>query len=160
VVTLIAGGLWLSGATKSPPSTTPFVLIDGRTLTAADLRGAPVLLNFWATSCPTCLQEIPDLAALHAEFAGRGLTVIGVAMPYDPPQQVVEFARSRQLPYAIALDLEAQLVRDYGNVRLTPTNILIGPDGRIRQRQTGRLDLATARRDIERLLTESQRGAG
>jgi peroxiredoxin len=154
---LLASGLlygWPDG--KAPAE--PFVLIDGRRLEAADLRGGPVLLNFWATSCPTCLQEIPELVSLHREYAARGLTVIGVAMPYDPPPLVVDFARSRQLPYAVALDLEARLVRAYGDVRVTPTHILIGPDGRILQRHIGRLDLAATRRHIEQLLAESQRG--
>lgn len=151
---LLAAGLWLGNTawtSRSAPDE-PFVLIDGRKLAPRDLRGGPLLVNFWATSCKTCLEEIPDLIALHEAYAGRGLTIIGVAMPYDPPQRVVDFTRQRQLPYAIALDLENRLVRAYGDVQLTPTNILIAADGRIVDRHTGRLDLQQTRRQIERLL--------
>lgn len=144
-------GLWFAWPYAQVP-TEPFVLVDGRKLGPQDLRGGPVLVNFWATTCPTCIQEMPDLIALHQEYATQGLTVIGVAMPYDPPNLVVDFARSRGLPYPIALDLDAKLVRAYGDVSLTPTNILISPDGRIIQRHTGRLNLADTRLQIEKLL--------
>lgn len=146
--------LALAGCT-SPAPDEPFVLIDGRTLAVEQLRGGPVLLNFWATSCPTCIEEIPDLVALHRQYAGRGLTIIGVAMPYDPPPAVVNFSRQRKLPYAIALDLDGRQTSAYGNVRLTPTHILIDRAGDIVERRTGRLDLAAARRAIEQLLKES-----
>jgi peroxiredoxin len=139
----------------SPAPDEPFVLIDGRKLSSEELRGTPLLINFWATSCPTCIEEIPDLVALHRQYAGRGLTIIGVAMPYDPPPAVVSFSRQRELPYAVALDLEGRLARAYGDVRLTPTHILIDRDGNIVERSTGRLDLAAAREKIEQLLKES-----
>lgn len=148
---LTLGSLWLTACSSQAPDE-PFVLIDGRRLGAEDLRNGPVLLNFWATSCSTCMLEIPDLVALHTDYADQGLTVIGVAMPYDPPHLVVDFARSRKLPYAIALDIEGKQARAYGDVRLTPTNILIRPDGYIVDRHTGRLDLARARQQIEQLI--------
>jgi len=152
-----AGLVWL-GWHYWPDSQAPevrFVLIDGRTLDSGQLHGGPVLVNFWATSCPSCIEEMPDLARLHREYGARGLTIIGVAMPYDPPDQVVAFARNRQLPFAIALDLDARLTRDFDQVQLTPTNILIDGDWRIRSRSTGRLDLNRTRRQIEQLLKES-----
>jgi thiol-disulfide isomerase/thioredoxin len=157
-VTLAATGLALLGWRLWPDPQAPqtdFVLIDGRTLSSEQLRGSPVLINFWATSCPSCIAEMPDLARLQREFGARGLTIIGVAMPYDPPDQVVAFARGRQLPFAIALDLDARLTRDFGQVRLTPTNILIDKDWRIRTRSSGRLDLDRTRQQVEQLLEES-----
>lgn len=132
-----------------------FVLIDGRQLHSDELRGAPLLINFWATSCRSCLQEIPDLVRLHRDYVERGLTVIGVAMPYDAPDRVVDFARRRQLPYAIALDIDGQLVKAFDDVRLTPTHILVAADGRIVARHSGPLDAARTRRHIEQLLEES-----
>ena len=132
-----------------------FVLIDGRTLNSDQLRHGPVLINFWATSCVSCIAELPDLVRLQRDYGPRGLTIIGVAMPYDPPDQVVAFARDRQLPFAIALDLDARLTQDFGQIRLTPTNILIDKHWRIRSQATGRLDLNGARQQIEQLLKES-----
>ena len=150
---LVAPLLWWAWPARTAPDV-GFTLIDGRHLQTKQLRGKPLLISFWATTCPTCLKEIPDLIALHREYAARGLTVIGVAMPYDPPDRVVNFARSHHLPYAISLDMDAQLVHAFGDVRLTPTNILVGPRGHILEQQVGRLDPAHARRRIEQLLGE------
>ena len=137
--------VWLAPAgLKDSPEIT-LLTIDGEELSLASLRGKPLLLTFWATSCPSCIAEMPDLARLQREYGARGLTIIGVAMPYDPPDQVVAFARDRALPFAIALDLDARLTQDFGRVQLTPTNILIDKDWRIRSRSTGRLDLDRTR---------------
>lgn len=145
---------WWAWPAQRVPDTT-FVLIDGRQLDSRALRGGPLLINFWATSCPTCLQEIPELVALHHDYAARGLTVIGVAMPYDPPDRVVNFARGHHLPYPVALDLQGRVAHAFGDVRLTPTSILVGPRGRILERHTGRLDPASTRARLNRLLGES-----
>jgi peroxiredoxin len=151
---LIAPVLWWSWPSRQAPDVA-FNLIDGRQLQTRQLRGKPLLISFWATSCPSCLQEIPDLVALQQEYGRHGLTIIGVAMPYDPPNLVVDFARQRQLPYAIALDLDAQLVHAFGNIQVTPTNILVGPQGRILEQRVGKLDLQRTRRRIAQLLEES-----
>ena len=146
--------LTLAGCSAKQAPDEPFVLIDGRTLTSTDLRHGPVLVNFWATSCATCIQEIPDLVTLHKDYADKGLTIIGVAMPYDPPDLVVRFAQERQLPYPIALDVQARQVRAFGDIKATPINILIDRQGRIVERHIGRLNLADTQNKIEQLLKE------
>jgi hypothetical protein len=98
---------------------------------------------------------MPGLVALHDEYSDRGLAIIGVAMPYDPPNRVVELVTARSLPYAIALDLDTSLVRSFGDIRATPTHILIAPDGRIIERHSGPLRLARTREAIDQLLEES-----
>ena len=119
-----------------------FKTIKGQTLALAELKGKPVLVTFWASDCPSCLEEIPDLIALHQKFSGQGLTIIAVAMDYDPPNQVVELSNARQLPYAVALDPSAELAQAFGNIRFTPTSFLIDKNGMVVAEKIGKFDLA------------------
>lgn len=140
---LLALVLWLNRpSTPAPAATTAFTTLDGERLTLAGLQGRPLLVTFWASDCPACLAEIPDLAGLHARYAAAGLTIIAVAMPYDPPNRVQQLARERQLPYRVALDPGAELTAAFGNVRLTPTTFLIDRGGRVVLQTTGRFDAA------------------
>jgi len=119
-----------------------FTLIDGRRLSMAQLRGQPVLVTFWATSCVMCIKEIPDLIKLYKKYTPKGLKIIAVAMPYDRPDHVVEMVKLKNLPYPVALDIDAQIVRSFNNVRVTPNHFLIAPDGSIIKHQIGILDLS------------------
>ena len=91
-----------TGRTAAPEST--FVLLDGSSQTTADLRGKVTLVNFWATSCTTCVAEMPEIIATHQKFNSRGFDTIAVAMSYDPPSYVVNFAETRKLPFKVAID--------------------------------------------------------
>lgn len=70
-------------SSAAPEST--FTLLNGSSLTTADLKGKVALINFWATSCTTCVAEMPVLSATYEKFRGRGYEIIAVAMKYDPP---------------------------------------------------------------------------
>ncbi len=126
--------------------------IDGRSLSLSELRGKPVLVNFWATTCPGCIKEMPELVRLHEELGERGLVIIGVAMPYDKPSDVIALADRRKLPYFIALDPQGEVVRAFGGVRLTPTSYLIDPEGRIVFKKIGEPDWQRLRRDLAPML--------
>lgn len=129
-----------------------FTSISGQTLKLSELQGNPVLISFWATDCPSCLEEIPQLISLHQEYAKRGLTLIAVAMYYDPPNRVLALANDRQLPYPVALDPEQTLTHAFGNVQATPTTFLLDREGRITWKQLGRFDLAGLRQRVENML--------
>jgi peroxiredoxin len=126
--------------------------LDGRTLTLEQFRGKPVLVTFWATTCPSCIEEMPHLIELYRELNPKGLEIIGVAMSYDPPEQVRAMAQQRQIPYPIVLDSKEHIAREFDNVRLTPTTVLISPDGRIVQYRLGLLDMPKLRETIEAML--------
>ncbi len=144
--------LWLSpGGLKQAPELT-FTSIEGETIPLASLRGRPVLVTFWATTCPGCMEEMPHLIELYHELHPQGLEIIGVAMAYDPPNQVLTVVEQRQVPYTIALDLKEQAAQAFGDVRLTPTTFLIAPDGRIVQQKIGELDLQRVRQEILAML--------
>ena len=130
-----------------------FSTLEGEKIAMRELRGRPVLITFWATTCAVCLKEMPHLVELYEELGNRGFELIGVAMAYDPPNRVLELAAERRLPYPIALDLDGSLAAAFGNVRLTPTSFLVAPDGRIVQHKVGEMDLAGLRRQVETLLS-------
>ena len=114
--------------------------IDGRNLDPAALAGRPLLVTFWSTTCAVCLREMPELDALYRRFSPHGFEVIAVAMPWDSPGAVVQLARTRGTPYAVALDVDGAIARAFGDVSVTPTHFLIDPDGGIALRRTGALD--------------------
>jgi thiol-disulfide isomerase/thioredoxin len=111
-----------------------------------------VLVTFWATTCPSCIEEMPHLIELYRELNPKGLEIIGVAMVYDPPAQVRAMAEQRQIPYPIVLDSEERIAREFDNVRVTPTTVLISPEGRIVHYRLGFLDMPKLRDTIEAML--------
>ena len=119
-----------------------FATLSGEKLTTADLRGKVVLVNFWATSCVTCVQEMPRMVETYRKFAPRGYEMIAVAMSYDHPNQVAAFAQSRQLPFKVAVDGTGEIARSFGEVRVTPTTFLIDKQGRILKQYLGEPDWA------------------
>ncbi len=150
VVILAVWRAW-PGAVAMVPDITVKTL-DGRTLALAELRGRPLLVTFWATSCPSCIKEIPDLMALHKALNPEGLEILAIAMAYDPPNRVLELTRHRGLPYTVALDLDGAAARAFGNVRLTPSTFLIDPQGHIARKQIGLLDLTEWREALGQML--------
>lgn len=147
---LIAALSWLWLPTAGPAASPDITLqsIDGRTIALHSLRGRPVLVTFWSTTCPTCLREMPHLAELYRELSPRGLEIIGIAMYHDPPDRVLAVHRSRGIPYTIALDIQAEASRAFGHVRVTPTSFLIDPDGWIVYRNSGVMNLENVRQKI------------
>ncbi len=137
---------------SSPPSQTALVLLDGRTLTLQSLRGRPVLVNFWATTCPPCIEELPDLAQLYRELQPQGLEIIAVSMAYDPPIVVQDFVKRYNLPYPVSLDLDGKIARAFGGVAYVPTSYILAPNGNIVLQYSGRLDVPKARRIIMKYL--------
>ncbi len=136
VVAALAAFWFMPGGVDKAPDVA-FKTLDGRTLTMAELRGKPVLVNFWATSCPGCVKEMPDLNSVYQQYKGQGLEIIGVAVSYDPPSHVLEFVRSRNISYPIALDSDDAIARAFGEIRLIPTSFVIARDGRIVQQKIG-----------------------
>jgi len=145
--------LWLSpssGLQTAPPLA--LTSLDGKPVNLADYRGKPVLVTFWATTCPGCVAEMPHLVELYQMFAPQGFKILAIAMPYDDPNHVAEMVRQRQLPYTVAHDLQGSAAAAFGNVSLTPTSFLISPDGRIVQHTLGELDMGQLEQRIQAML--------
>lgn len=145
--------LGLAGCTgRDAAPESRFVLLDGSAMTTADLKGKVTLVNFWATTCVTCVKEMPALVATHQKFAPRGYETIAVAMSYDPPAWVLNFAQSRQLPFKVALDNTGEIAKAWGDVKLTPTTYLVDKRGQIVKRYLGEPEMGALHELIDKLL--------
>lgn len=141
-------------AREDAPAST-FVLLDGTTTTTADFKGKVTLVNFWATTCVTCVKEMPSLVNTHNKYKGQGYDTVAVAMSYDPPAWVLNFTQTRQLPFKVAFDNTGELAKSWGDVRLTPTTYLLDKQGRIVKRFVGEPDFTALHSLIEELLAQS-----
>ena len=129
-----------------------FVVLDGSSKTTADFKGKVWLVNFWATSCTTCVAEMPEIISTYKKYHARGFDTVAVAMSYDPPSFVVNFAQQRALPFWVALDNTGQIAQEWGGINATPTTFLIDKEGRIIKRIVGKPDFAALHQQIENLL--------
>ncbi|MBA4262611.1 MAG: redoxin [Comamonadaceae bacterium] len=150
---VLAAPLLLGGCgTRDAAPASTFVLLDGSKITTADLLGKVTLVNFWATTCVSCVKEMPMLAATYNKYKDQGYETVAVAMSYDPPAWVLNFAQTRQLPFKVALDNTGEIASSWGDVKLTPTTYLVNKQGKIVKRYVGEPDEAALHRLIEKLL--------
>ena len=143
----------MGGATTAPEST--FVLLDGSKKTTADMKGKVTLVNFWATSCTTCVAEMPKMVSTFEKYRSQGYQHLAVAMSYDPPSYVVNYAQTRKLPFDVAIDNTGAVARAWGDVQLTPTTFIVNKKGEIVKRYVGEPNFAEMQQLIEKLLAQS-----
>jgi peroxiredoxin len=129
-----------------------FRTLNGELIALESLRGKVVMVNFWATSCATCVQEMPEMVETYKKYSDRGLEFIAVAMSYDPPNYVLNYAESRQLPFKVVLDSDGQAAKSFGDIKLTPTTFVIGKDGTILKRYVGIPEFASMHQLLEKAL--------
>jgi peroxiredoxin len=150
-----AAVLWrATGGVREAAPAVSYTLLDGSKASIETQRGKVLLVNFWATSCVPCVTEMPRLVATYHSFAHRGFETLAVAMSYDPPALVSHFAHSRALPFGVAIDNTGAIARAFGDVRLTPTTVLIDRQGREVRRFVGTPDFDTLHALIRELLAE------
>lgn len=154
VVVASAWMMFQSTSISTAPDST-FVLLDGSKKSTADLKGRVTLVNFWATSCTTCVAEMPKIIATHDKYHARGFDTLAIAMSYDPPSYVVNFAETRKLPFQVAIDNTGTVAKAWGDVRLTPTTYIVNKRGEIVKRYIGEPDFAELHRLIEELLAQA-----
>lgn len=127
--------------------------ISGEAVNLAALQGKPYLVNFWATSCVTCVKEMPDLIAVHKEYAARGFQTIAVAMSYDRPDYIASFVKDRDLPFLVIHDRDGTWAKAYGDVAVTPTTFVVDRDGKIVKRYVGEPNFPELRKLLARELS-------
>ncbi len=127
-----------------------FTLVDskGKTHSLAQYKGKWVLVNFWATWCPPCLEEIPDLVALHENKKNK-LVVLGVAMDYKDPKQVLQFADQMMVSYPVILG-DQKIAAQIGAIPGLPTTYLYNPDGKMVAYNVGALTKDAVERYISK----------
>jgi thiol-disulfide isomerase/thioredoxin len=148
-----------SGAIKSirfvsnPQPVPPFLVnaLDGQFISTADWHGKVVLVNFWATWCPPCREEIPALIHLQDQYKDR-LQIIGVSMDdEDDAENVAKFAKQAGINYPIVM-ASHDMIAEYGGVPALPTSFVVNTDGGVVQKHVGLHDPAEYEAEVRALL--------
>jgi thiol-disulfide isomerase/thioredoxin len=121
----------------------------------AERNGKPLLITFWATTCSSCVKEMPHLIELQSKF-GSQIDIVGVAMFYDELEQVEALIQRRNLNYNIVYDQSGKVAEAFGGIRLTPTSFLISPQGQIIYQKIGDIDFGRIEQEIT--TTQSKQG--
>ena len=150
--TLAAFAGWSILSQKSEAPDVTLVTLSGKPLVLKQLRGKVVLVNFWATTCTTCVGEMPRMVETYKALSAQGYEMVAVAMDYDRPDWVLNYAQKNALPFTVALDLKGEAAQAFGGVRLTPTSFLIDKQGRIVKQYLGEPDFTQLRKTIDELL--------
>jgi thiol-disulfide isomerase/thioredoxin len=151
-----AGLLALALALLAAPSVAgafTFEDTQGEIHRLADYHGSRLVVNFWATWCPPCLREIPELAALHE--SNENIRVLGVALEYRDPGYVVQFAEQMLVRYPIVLG-DARSASQVGAVRGLPTTYVYDPRGKVVAQQVGPVTRVDIERFVEKRSTEER----
>jgi len=127
--------------------------IEGKRLDLSDYKGKVVVLDFWATWCAPCREEIPGFVEMQEKYASQGFSVIGVSMD-DEPGPVVEFYKEFKMNYPVAVG-NPRIGELYGGILGLPTTFLIGRDGRIYAKHTGGVNPALIEEEVQQLLAMS-----
>ena len=128
---------------------TSFTDTTGNQHKISEWKGKLILLNFWATWCPPCVSEMPELVTLQNELAGKNLQIIGIGI--DSTSNIQDFAKKHQISYPLLVggmegtSVSKQFGNDTGGL---PFTVLIGADGTVRKTYMGRLDMQKVRADL------------
>ncbi len=147
---VLAGAFWIyrQSAPPAPAMAPGFELPDpsGRVVSLSQFRGRPVLINFWATWCPACREEIPDLEAVYQRYAASGFTILGVSVDEGGKDAVLPFLAASPITYPVLL-CDPQTADAYRVYEL-PASYLVAPDGKIVRRYIGPIDPQSLENDI------------
>jgi thiol-disulfide isomerase/thioredoxin len=137
---------------RNPQRMPPFLVndLDGGIISTAGLQGKVVLVNFWATWCPPCREEIPELIELSKRYKDK-LQIIGVSMDDSPAGEVRQFAKQIGITYPVVMGSGA-IEAEYGGVPALPTSFVISPDGRVVQKHAGLYPIGVYDTEIRSLL--------
>ena len=140
---------------SKPEPMPPFLVndVEGRVMSTAEWRGKVVIVNFWATWCPPCREEIPEMIELANRYKDR-LQIIGISEDDDAtPEEVRDFAREQKINYPIAMGSNG-ISREYGGVPALPTSFIVNTDGRVVVKHVGLYPSEVYDREIRALLGE------
>ncbi len=118
----------------------------GSPLPLSRFAGRPLVVNFWATWCPPCVEEMPELSDLHRELAPKGVGMVGIGI--DTAAKIAEFARKAPVSYPLVVAGMGgtEIARRFGNqAGVLPYTVLVGRDGRVAHRLLGRVDIVRLR---------------
>lgn len=128
-----------------------FKTLDGKTIRSSDFKGKVVILDFWATWCPPCREEIPGFIALQQEYQKKGLVVIGASEDQDGPDIVKKFMKEIGINYTVVM-ADDKTVKTFGEIEALPTTFIIDRNGQIVNQHVGAADKEEFEKEIKPLL--------
>lgn len=149
---LFVGIILFISLQTSPIKNLKMITIDGTEITSEHLNGKLTLINFWATDCPGCINEMPALIQTYKQYKNKGLEVIAVAMYYDPPSRVISYAKNNELPFPVVLDSNKEIMNKFNNIKLTPTSVILDQNGYIINTIIGEINFKDFNETLDKLL--------
>ncbi len=128
-------------------------LLNGETFELLDQRGKVVILNIWATWCPPCVEEMPDLVDIHEKYQEEGLVILGVSIDKQGKSVVVPFVKKYNVTYPVTID-DGTIMSKYGPIIGIPTTYIIDKEGNLRYFATGAITKKELAPRVEKLLRE------
>ena len=123
--------------------------LDGKNIAFSDYSGKVLFLNFWASWCPPCRNEIPGFVEVYEKYKNQGMVILGVSVDHGGVDLVKSFAKQNNITYPLAM-VTRQIIEDYRPGNSIPFTIIIDREGKIRERHLGYLD----KRELERIFLE------
>ncbi|MGI8891469.1 MAG: TlpA disulfide reductase family protein [Chthoniobacterales bacterium] len=127
--------------------------LEGKTVQLSDFKGKVVVLNFWATWCPPCRAEIPDLVALQKRYAARGLVVVGISLDEGGPAKVASFVKKMGINYQVVMGNQ-EIAQAYDGIEVVPTTFIIDRKGNVASALQGATNVEGFEAQIKPVLEE------
>ncbi len=152
-VAAVVGGFMMTSSSAAPD--VKFTALDGKTFQTTDLKGKVVLVKFWATSCVTCIAQMPDTIKYYDTYHDKGYETVAVAMSYDPPDFVKNYTADKKLPFTVVLDRDGSAAKAFDDIKFTPVSFLLDRQGNIVKRYIGNYDKQDFIKTLEHTLAQN-----
>ena len=153
-IVIAAAAVFFSLKQDNQPSVA-YTTLENQTISSESLKGKVVLVKFWATTCVTCVKQMPDTIEYYNTYKDKGYDTIAVAMSYDNPDAINKFKDSYHLPFTVAYDKSGELAKAFGGIRFTPVAFLLDRQGNIVKRYIGEYDKKEFIQTLEQTLAKS-----
>ena len=150
LVLAVTGYFIFSGASCRAAPDVSMTNLNGNVIETLQRNNKPLLMTFWATTCSSCVKEMPHLVELQNRYS-QSIDIVGVAMSYDNIEHIHNIIKRRSLNYNIVFDQTGDIAQSFGGIRLTPTSFLISAQGQIVYQKIGDIDFDKLEKDLNTL---------